>query len=352
MSGGLSGLRGWEAVVKDGAGNCFGLVFAGGDGAPGPALHFMNMTNARGIHARFQRATAAIAVCLALAGLPAAVQGQFLYIPSFQDVDAVAADGTVSTFSASVTDGFGMALGTSGNLYVAGFSSQQVYQITPGGVSSSFASVPHSQLTGVAIDYFGNVYVASEGTNSVYKITPGGSVSTFATGFNGPWGLAFDSNRNLYVANSGNGTIAEVTPGGVVSIFASGFNYPQGLVFSTSGNLMVADYNSGTIQRVTPAGVASTFVSGFNDPQGVAYDASGNLYVSSINGGFQNILSKVTPGGSTSLFVPGSLGLGSIYFVASTFTAPVPEPADAAVALGAVALAAVWWRRRVAQARG
>jgi MYXO-CTERM domain-containing protein len=288
---------------------------------------------------------------LALAWAPLPVSAQMLFIPNGSEVDTVASDGSVSFLASGVGYPFGLTYAaTSGNLYVADFFGHDVSEVTPGGAVSSFVSgLAGTQLTGEAIDYFGNLYVASDSTNSIYKITPGGSVSTFATGLSGPWGLAFDSNRNLYVANSGNNTISEITPSGSASTFASGLNYPQGLAFDASGNLYEADYNAGIINEINPSGAVSTFVSGFNDPQSLAFDASGNLYIGGIYGG-QNIVFQVTPGKVVSTFVPASAGISSVYFLASTYVAPVPEPAEAATLVGVAALAAGWLHRRRKQA--
>src|SRR5882724_85375 len=65
----------------------------------------------------------------------------------------------------------------------------------------------------------GDLYVTDQGGGQVYQYTPGGTQSTFATGLT-PLGLAFDSSGNLFVA-AGNGTILKFT-GGVQSTFATG----------------------------------------------------------------------------------------------------------------------------------
>src|SRR5271157_4444166 len=48
-----------------------------------------------------------------------------------------------------------------------------------------------------------NLFVTGWASGSVYEYTPGGSRSTFASGIWNPAGLAFDSAGNLFVASRG-----------------------------------------------------------------------------------------------------------------------------------------------------
>jgi len=139
---------------------------------------------------------------------------------------------------------------------------------------------------GVAVDSTGNVYVADSGNQRIRKVTPGGVVITLAgwgtlgfadgTGaaaqFNNPNGVAVDSTGNVYIGDTGNQRIRKVTPGGVVSTlagsgvmgFADGtgaaakFNYPKGVAVDSTGNVYVADSGNQRIRKVTPGGVVST----------------------------------------------------------------------------------------------
>jgi hypothetical protein len=80
-----------------------------------------------------------------------------------------------------------------------------------------------------------NLFVADFGSGNIYEFTPGGAQSTFASGLSSPAGLAFDSAGNLFEAERGpdafNGSINEFTPDGAQSIFASGLSGPYGLAF-------------------------------------------------------------------------------------------------------------------------
>ena len=126
-------------------------------------------------------------------------------------------------------------------------------EITPTGVVSTLAGSSQGYLDatgtaaqfdnpkGVAVDSSGNLYVADTFNNHIRKITPTGVVTTIAgdgteAQFNGPIGVAVDGDRatarlhspntiavdsdgNLYVVEDSN-RIREITPGGVVSTLA------------------------------------------------------------------------------------------------------------------------------------
>ena len=250
----------------------------------------------------------------------------------------------------------GVAVDTSGNLYVADQYNHTIRKVTSGGVVSTLAGLPgnygssdgtgsaarFNYPTGVAVDGSGNVYVADEVNYTIRKVTPGGVVSTLAglagssgssdgTGsaarFNNPLGVAVDGSGNVYVADYGNSTIRKVTSGGGVSTLAglagnpgssdgtgssARFSYPSGVAVDSSGNVYVADQTNCTIRKISPTGGVSTLAglagttgssdgtgsaAQFNFPSGVAVDGSGNVYVADIN---NNTLRKVTPAGVVS----------------------------------------------------
>ncbi|MBV8414389.1 MAG: IPTL-CTERM sorting domain-containing protein [Verrucomicrobia bacterium] len=263
---------------------------------------------------------------------------------------------TGNTATSDFHDPTGVALDTSGNLYIADWLNSAIRKVTPAGV----VTTPYAGFKmpyGVAADGSNNLYVADQGANLIQKITAStGTVSTLApsTSFSGPLGVAVDSQGNIYVADSGNNIIRKITSGGTVTTLAGNagtagylngigtsaeFNNPTSLAVDSFGNVYVADLSNEVIREINPSGTVTTFagqpgVAGymdgpaaqalFNRPIGVTVDGSGNVYVSdSLNPGVtggpagSDLFRKITPAGAVSTLagqagVAGSSnGLGS-----------------------------------------
>ena len=73
--------------------------------------------------------------------------------------------------------------------------------------------------------------MADQFSGNIYEFTPGGTRSTFASGLSYPVGLAFNSAGNLFEADYDSGNIYEFTPGDTRSTFASGLDLPAYLAF-------------------------------------------------------------------------------------------------------------------------
>ena len=140
-----------------------------------------------------------------------------------------------SVFAAGLNVPGGLAFNTSGNLFVAAAVNGSIYQFTPSGTRTTFASSGFGWPAGVAFNSNGNLFTSDLISGNIYQFTPSGTKSTFITGLVNPQALAFDSANNLYVLGGGTGSayIDKITPGGTISTFVSGLSVPTpgGLAF-------------------------------------------------------------------------------------------------------------------------
>lgn len=184
----------------------------------------------------------------------------------------------------------GLALDTNHNLYVADSQNSVIRKVTPAGVVSTWAGKAGSQgfqdgagtnaqfgnPQGLALDSSGVLYVADSGNNVIRRIDPSGNVTTWVGGnygyrdaqgtnawFANPAGLAFDNQGNLYVAEtygavrkvSADGEVLSLggTPGAAydhvdgLGTFAR-FSSPCAIGVSPSGHLLVVDSGNNTIR--------------------------------------------------------------------------------------------------------
>ena len=281
-----------------------------------------------------------------------------------------ATTGVISTVAGTGTEGFGgdggaaasaplsfpegVALDSSGNLYIADYGNHRIRKVdastgnistvagmTFSGDGGAATSATLGSPQGIALDSAGNLYIADDIDNRIRKVDAStGIISTVAGagmfGFGGdggaaasatlnsPEGVALDGSGNLYIADYGNHRIRKVDAStGIISTVAgtgtrgSGgdggaatsamLNSPSGVALDSSGNLYIAEYWGSRIRRVdastgiisTVAGTGSWGFSGdggaatsatLKSPRGVALDNSGNLYIADA---FDNRIRKV-----------------------------------------------------------
>ena len=258
-----------------------------------------------------------------------------------------------------------IAADSSGNIYVADTVNHLIRKITPQGVVSTLAgssgvsgsangtgaAAQFNSPYGLAVNSTGEVFVADRENHTIRKITPAGVVTTFAGQatvagstdgigaaalFNNPSALAFDSLGNLFVAEFGNNVIRKILPNGTVSLYAgtvSGFGQapnpgvrataqfcnPQGLGIDSQNNIYVADTCNHVIQKISGliddvsifAGSAGSVgnangvgtVARFNNPYGIAVDSTNNLYVADAVG---RTVRKITTGAAVTTLAGAS----------------------------------------------
>lgn len=99
--------------------------------------------------------------------------------------------------------------------------------------------------------------MADSNNDLITRITPGGVPSTFATlpTHDNPIGVTFDGNNNLFVVDDGSSKVSEITPGGVISTLATGVG-----ITTTPAFIVVAPVPEPTI--FATLSVALTFLVG------------------------------------------------------------------------------------------
>ena len=241
-----------------------------------------------------------------------------------------------------------VAIDSSGNVFASDTYYQQVFKISPAGIISVYAGTgvagfsgdggvaTQAQLqtpTGLAVDSSGNLYIADSGNARVRIVTPQGTISTYVS-LTGVYGITLDPTGNLY-ATSGN-QVFLITPKLAVSTIAgagpAGFSgdggpalsaqlyAPAGLKVDALGNVFVADTSNQRVREITPQGIITTVagngqldLSGDNGPAtkasvyqpfDVAVDPSGDLYISEasnfrIRVVVKGIISEIAGGGAS-----------------------------------------------------
>jgi hypothetical protein len=237
-------------------------------------------------------------------------------------------DGSESSFDDGLDRPRGLAFDSVGNLYVAtnsfdinGNTQPAILKITRDGTQTTFASAFNNNvfIEAMATDRADNLYVMAEDSNdpnfatTIFKFTPGGVESTFASLPGQGFGLAFDGVGNLYAADSGGLTIYKVTPGGTRTVFVgpgafSAIQEPTGLAFDKFGNLFVSTEgnfgNAGgdAILEFTPNGTGSTFATGLTNPRGLAFDSAGNLFATELVPAGPGDILEFDPAGTGTVF--------------------------------------------------
>jgi len=278
----------------------------------------------------------------------------------------------------------GLALDSSGALYVADTGNNMIRKISGGTVthvagdgtlgyggdggtaSTAFLYSP----TAVRLDSAGNMYISDNNNNVIRRVDAKTSIITTYLGINAtdkrfdhPNDLYIDSSGALYIADSGHQSISRyVAP--TLSLFAgnqsAGFggdsgqarlallNKPTGIAGDSASNIYIADTNNARIRKVAPDGTITTIAGRgagpysadeigatsayLSFPRSIALGPNGTIYIADTG---NHVIRLLTPAASTinisgvgnaasgaARLSPGSLA--SVYgsgFGASTFLA-------------------------------
>ncbi len=255
--------------------------------------------------------------------------------------NAFSGDGGQAT-QAALSYPSGLAFDGAGNLYIADRNNHRIRRVSAAGVITTFAgngqggfagdggpaaSAVLAYPSGVAVDSSGNVYISDTGNARIRKVSTSGVITTIAgtstAGYTGdgasalnatlsnPTGLAFDSSGNLYIADSSNNVVRMIDKSGVIRTVAgsakptggdggpavnASLASPAAIILDNAGNLYITDTHNSRVRFVNTSGtistIAGTGISGFSGDgglatlaqmeftSGLALDGNGTLYIS------------------------------------------------------------------------
>ena len=229
--------------------------------------------------------------------------------------------------------GWGVVAATPSNVYVIDEYNKRIQQFTSTVPPTAYAysatlSGPGSgdgQLSsprGVAVDSSGNLYVADNGNDRVQKFDEnGGFLDKWGGNGSGdgqmqqPYDVTVAPDGSVYVADTANHRIQKFTSTGTFLAKWGGpgsgdgqLVQPEGVATDSAGNVYVADSGNDRIQKFSPSGA---FIAKFgsigtgdgqlNRPSDIAVDASGTIYV--LDGGNSRV-QKFGEGGAPISTIP------------------------------------------------
>lgn len=258
-------------------------------------------------------------------------------------------DGGPAT-SASLSEPAGVAVDSTGNLYISDSNNDRIREVSQGTISTvagnggyefSGDGGPATSATfngpqGVAVDSAGTLYIADTDNHRVRKVS-GGTITTAAgngaEGFSGdggpgtsamlnyPAGLAVDSANNLYIGDTLNAAVRKLSGGTITTVVGNGnIGDPGGVAVDAAGDIYIADYFNNRVRKASGGNVATVAGNGtagfsgdggpatsaaLNFPSGVAVDSAGNLYIADAN---NNRIRKVSSGTITTVAGNGANG--------------------------------------------
>jgi hypothetical protein len=211
---------------------------------------------------------------------------------------------------------YGVAVDSSGNLYIADYLNNRVRKVDTTGTITTVAGSERgyggdggpateanlSGPRGIAVDSSGNIYIADTGNLRVRKVDTTGTITTVAgngeSGLSGYGGPSIGTNEEGDPDTEGNGDGGPATE--------AKLSGPHGVVVDSSGYLYIVDYQDHCVRKVDTTGIITTLAgngeSGYSGdggpateaklsgPCGIAADLSGNIYIGDT---FNNRIRKV-----------------------------------------------------------
>jgi uncharacterized protein (TIGR03437 family) len=267
-------------------------------------------------------------------------QGNLSTVAGSNSTAGFSGDGGLAT-SALLNQPFGLAVDSSGNLYIADTLNHRIRKISVGNISTVAGSgavcgstCDRGGYTGdggpatsarmafpgdVAVDSSGDLLIADSSNHVIRKVDANGNITTVAgtgkAGFSGdggpaaaaqlitPYGVAADNAGNIFISDTGNQVVRVVDGFGVISTIAgnnkAGFsgdggpgasaelNKPFGLLVDPNGNVFFVDSVNNRVRELTLSGPvvpsaksvvnAASFISGGVVAGGMATIFGSNL---------------------------------------------------------------------------
>lgn len=282
------------------------------------------------------------------------------------DINTLAGDGAYgysgdggAATSAELYYPYGVAVDSSGNIYIADANNYRIRKVTAStgyistiagdgtqGYSGDGGSALSAELgypQGIAVDSAGNIYIADYVDNCIRKVTAStGDISTMAgngtAGYSGdggqaksaqlnePNGVAVDSSGNVYIADFGNFVVREIIVStGIINTIAGdgteGYSgvpgpalsaelLPSGVAVDSSGNVYIANFQAassyadtcavlkltaGTISTIAGDGTCESTGDGGQatsaeiSPISVAVDSAGDVYIAAFRTTYERV---------------------------------------------------------------
>jgi uncharacterized protein (TIGR03437 family) len=217
----------------------------------------------------------------------------------------------------------GVAMDSSGNLYIADRDNNRMRRVSPDGTITTVAGTGVSGNLGdgglasqaqlnapssVSVDAAGSLYIADTGNQRIRKVTTDGRISAATNlGLLSPVYAIPDSSGNIYIADAKAGKILKASSNnGVPATVLSGLASPRGLALDQLGNLYFTEAGNARVSRLSPGGSVVSLGGKWGIPRGVAVDSAGNVFVADT--GLQQVLQIDTSGNAAPIAGTGTAG--------------------------------------------
>jgi hypothetical protein len=279
-------------------------------------------------------------------GIITTVAGNGMLGPSGEGGGYSGDDSAATNVSLSLP--FNVVVDASGNLFIADTANSRIRKVDTNGIITTVAgggsggdggAATNASLNvpyGVAVDTSGDLFIADTLNNCVREVGTNGIITTVAGGGSGgdggpatdaslsyPSGVAVDGPGNLFIAEWGNSRIRKVDTNGIITTVAgngtAGYSGDGGVATNASlgwiygvavdgaGNLFIADESNSRIRKVDTSGIITTVAgngtgdcsgdsgpatnASLSGPFDVAVDGYGNLFIADTG---NNRIRKVT----------------------------------------------------------